>query len=108
MTLVHNVIIRGYNSVYLQAPKIKDTDVTDFLQYCMAFYNIVESHHAGEEEVLFPNIEKASGVKGVMDEEFEEHRQYPSMNPDKNRQLERSFRSTDTRRDIQTPLICLD
>ncbi|KAK9311348.1 hypothetical protein V1524DRAFT_411806 [Lipomyces starkeyi] len=73
MALVHNIIIRGRNSVYLQAPKLKNADVPDFLNYCQAWYWFVVGHHDSEEAVLFPTIEKATGVKGIMDEDVKEH-----------------------------------
>lgn len=73
MALVHNVIIRGYNSIYLQAPHVKRADVVDFLHYCLAWYIVVVCHHDSEEHVLFPDIEKATGVKGIMDVDVQEH-----------------------------------
>jgi hemerythrin-like domain-containing protein len=74
MALVHNVMIRAYNSIYLQAPKLKPGDVPDFLHYCQAWHETVKGHHESEEGVLFPEIEKATGVKGIMDGDVEEHR----------------------------------
>ncbi|KAH8689460.1 hypothetical protein BGW36DRAFT_433460 [Talaromyces proteolyticus] len=73
MALVHNIIIRGFNSMYLQAPKVKDVDIPDFVRYCDAWYEFTIGHHDSEERVLFPEIEAASGVKGIMDEDVEEH-----------------------------------
>ncbi|KAK9428120.1 hypothetical protein V1505DRAFT_358110 [Lipomyces doorenjongii] len=51
MALVHNIIIRGWNT----------------------WYWFVVGHHDSEEAVLFPAIEKATGVKGIMDEDVKEH-----------------------------------
>jgi hemerythrin-like domain-containing protein len=73
MALVHNIIIRGYNSMYLQAPKVKAADAHDFLHYCQAWYEFVVGHHDSEESVLFPGIEKATGVEGIMDGDVQEH-----------------------------------
>lgn len=83
MALVHNVIIRGYNSIYLQAPAIKPNDVSDFIQYCLAWHETVKDHHHAEEAVLFPLIEEAVGEKGIMDGEVAEHgqlRPFPPFN----------------------------
>ncbi|KAK9490613.1 hypothetical protein V1508DRAFT_463926 [Lipomyces doorenjongii] len=44
-----------------------------FLNYCQAWYWFVVGHHDSEEAVLFPAIEKATGVKGIMDEDVKEH-----------------------------------
>lgn len=73
MALVHNMIIRAYNSIYLQATHVRPADVPDFLQYCLAWHTMLKGHHDGEEEVYFPGIEKATGVKGIMDSEIGEH-----------------------------------
>lgn len=73
MALVHNVLIRAYNSIYLQATRVRPEDVADFLHYCLAWYMMLKGHHDGEEEVYFPGIEKATGVKGIMDSEVHEH-----------------------------------
>ncbi|CAL5873012.1 uncharacterized protein PFLUO_LOCUS7281 [Penicillium psychrofluorescens] len=73
MALVHNIIIRGYNSMYLQAPKLKPADIPDFLRYCHAWYLFVVGHHDSEEMVLFPKIEEDTGIKGIMDEDTKEH-----------------------------------
>nr|ANM86612.1 hypothetical protein [Cladonia uncialis subsp. uncialis]AUW30808.1 hypothetical protein [Cladonia uncialis subsp. uncialis] len=73
MALVHNVFIRGYNSIYQQAPHIRPADYRDFVGYCLAWHEMVQGHHDSEEEVLFPGIEEATGVKGIMDGEKAEH-----------------------------------
>ena len=75
MALVHNVIIRAFNSIYLQAPRVKAADVPDFLNYCEAWFQTVQGHHDSEEAVLFPMIVEATGVKGIMDGDIEEHRE---------------------------------
>ena len=76
MALVHNVMIRCYNSIYLQAPRIKQRDIPDFLSYCLAWYETVKGHHDSEEAVLFPMIEEATGVKGIMEGDIAEHGQF--------------------------------
>lgn len=73
MALVHNMLIRSYNSIHMQAHHVRSEHVGDFLHYCSAWHAMLEGHHAAEEEVLFPGIEKATGVKGIMDSEVDEH-----------------------------------
>lgn len=73
MALVHNMLIRSFNSIHLQASKVRSEDVVDFLHYCAAWHKMLEGHHDSEEEILFPGIEKATGVKGIMDSEVDEH-----------------------------------
>lgn len=73
MALVHNMMIRAYNSIYLQATHVRSEDVSDFLHYCSAWHMTIKGHHDAEEEVYFPGIEKATGVKGIMDSEVHEH-----------------------------------
>lgn len=73
MTLSHNSIIRGYNSIYQQAPRITTPDQDDFIGYCLVWHEFVEKHHHYEEVHFFPAIEKAVGEKGAMDHEIAEH-----------------------------------
>jgi len=73
MTLSHNSLIRGFNSIYQQAPRISQSDYSDFFGYCLAWHRCVEEHHMHEEVNYFPEIEKATGQKGVMDGEVEQH-----------------------------------
>lgn len=74
MANVHNMIIRGINSIYLQAPHIQPADHKPFSRYILAFYTLLHVHHTGEEEMFFPEVEKMAGVKGVMDGNIEQHR----------------------------------
>ncbi|KAH6709534.1 hypothetical protein BKA61DRAFT_645706 [Leptodontidium sp. MPI-SDFR-AT-0119] len=73
MTLSHNTLIRGYNSIYQQAPRLSPSDYSDFIGYCLAWHRCIEQHHTHEEVHYFPAIEKATGQKGVMDGETKEH-----------------------------------
>ncbi|KAF6238848.1 hypothetical protein HO173_002720 [Letharia columbiana] len=73
MAVVHNVLIRSYNSIYQQAPHIQPVDYADFVGYCLAWHEMVQGHHDSEEAVLFPGIEEVTGVKGIMDGEKAEH-----------------------------------
>jgi len=74
MALLHNVIFRGLNCIYLQAPNIKyQEDIMDFLTFCDAWSYTLRSHHNTEETVYFPLVEEQSTRKGVMAQNHAEH-----------------------------------
>lgn len=73
MILSHNSLIRGFNGIYQQAPRIELSDYKDFIGYCLAWHRCIDEHHHYEETFFFPAIEEAVGEKGVMDGEVEEH-----------------------------------
>jgi hypothetical protein len=74
MALGHNVLIRGLNSIYLQAPHISSEDAPDFICYAKCWHEVLHGHHEMEETVLFPAIEAKTGEKGIMDGNVEQHR----------------------------------
>lgn len=79
MSLAHNGIIRGLNSIYLQAPHLPPRDVTvarDFLIYCQCWSESMHHHHDAEEKGFFPDIESISGVQGLMEQNVEQHRAF--------------------------------
>jgi len=76
MAMGHNVLIRGLNSIYLQAPHVNPEDVPDFASYALCWHEVLDAHHRMEEESMFPRIEKETGEKGIMDGNVEEHRIY--------------------------------
>ncbi|KAI2470518.1 hypothetical protein F4781DRAFT_175463 [Annulohypoxylon bovei var. microspora] len=57
MALLHNAILRGFNSVYQQAPHVAPADTADFVGYALTWHKFVATHHADEEAVLFPEVE---------------------------------------------------
>ncbi|KAI1778550.1 hypothetical protein F4818DRAFT_406431 [Hypoxylon cercidicola] len=74
MALSHNSFIRGFNTIYQQAPRIQHpVDKTDFIGYCLAWIECVATHHHYEETELFPNVDRAAGRKGLMDGAVHEH-----------------------------------
>ncbi|KAI0198132.1 hypothetical protein F4808DRAFT_437193 [Astrocystis sublimbata] len=74
MALSHNAFIRGFNSIYQQGPRLKlDTDKSDFVGYSLSWVDCVVAHHHYEETELFPNIDRAAGRKGLMDDATHEH-----------------------------------
>lgn len=73
MALVHNLLIRGLNAIYLQAPHVQASDERAFLNHAWCWYTNVHVHHSGEESYLFPLLEDMAGIKGVMDVNVEQH-----------------------------------
>ncbi len=74
MSHVHNTLIRGLNSIYLQAPHVSSPiDIRDFLFFCAAWVKTVEHHHDTEERTLFPAIEKFTKKPGLMECNRQQH-----------------------------------
>ncbi|KAI1465097.1 uncharacterized protein F4812DRAFT_131467 [Daldinia caldariorum] len=61
MALLHNAILRGYNSIYQQAPRVQPGDAADFVGYALTWHKFVASHHDDEEATLFPKVEAVLG-----------------------------------------------
>lgn len=79
MTHVHNVITRGVNSIYLQAPNVRNpSDIKDFLHFVILWGNFVDRHHETEEESIFPDLENFTGDKGLMQHSVEQHHAFHS------------------------------
>ncbi|KAF2118011.1 hypothetical protein BDV96DRAFT_407548 [Lophiotrema nucula] len=79
MALAHNGILRGLNSIFLQATIISDQDLVtkrDFLTYCQCWCESMHHHHEAEEEIFFPSIEQISGVEGIMERNIDQHRAF--------------------------------
>ncbi|TDZ16495.1 hypothetical protein Cob_v010730 [Colletotrichum orbiculare MAFF 240422] len=76
MALVHNMIIRGLNSIYLQAQHVSMEDTLSFLQYTLAWHSLLHVHHSGEEADFFPFIEEMTGEKGLMDCNVNQHKDF--------------------------------
>ncbi|KAF8462579.1 hypothetical protein BDZ91DRAFT_784463 [Kalaharituber pfeilii] len=90
MSIVHNTIIRGLNSIYLQARKVAPTQIhaattensadvktrDDFVAYAKEWSTMLHIHHDNEETHFFPDIEKLTGVIGLMDRNIEQHRAF--------------------------------
>jgi len=74
MALVHNVLLRGLNSIYLQAPNVKyPMDIMDFMVFSDCWSRVLHAHHLTEETVYFPLLEQQSSKKGVMETNHNEH-----------------------------------
>ena len=76
MCLLHNSILRGYNSIYHQAWHVQEADKADFIGYSLTWHKFVTSHHDDEEAVLFTKVEELLGDKTVWAETHEEHGQF--------------------------------
>lgn len=79
MSLAHNGIIRGLNSIYLQATKLPHNNITtarDFLTYCQCWSESMHHHHDAEEKEFFPSLEAISGIEGLMTQNIEQHRAF--------------------------------
>jgi hypothetical protein len=48
MALAHNMILRGLNSIYQQAPWIQQKDTQDFLEYCKLWLQLLQYIIAGK------------------------------------------------------------
>jgi len=75
MVLVHNTMIRGLNSIYHQAPNIKEAkDAADFILYMSSWSLMLHAHHHSEETLAFPMLNKYTGIEGYMDKNVAQHR----------------------------------
>ncbi|KAK6224736.1 hypothetical protein QIS74_03063 [Colletotrichum tabaci] len=75
MTIIHNLIIRILNTVYLQCVNVEKSpdDIQDFVSYAIEWARMVEEHHHTEEETVFPQIERLAGVPGLMQANVAQH-----------------------------------
>lgn len=73
MAIIHNVILRAFNAIYLQAPNIPKEKEMDFVRFCQIWAQGLHQHHSHEEDIFFPGIEEASGVKGIMEQNISQH-----------------------------------
>ncbi|KAK1498028.1 hemerythrin HHE cation binding domain-containing protein [Colletotrichum tamarilloi] len=75
MTIIHNLILRIINTVYLQCINVEKSpnDVQDFVSYAIEWSKMVEEHHETEETEVFPEIEQLAGVPGLMRANVAQH-----------------------------------
>ncbi|KAL7625968.1 hypothetical protein AAE478_002737 [Parahypoxylon ruwenzoriense] len=73
MALLHNAILRGYNSIYQQAPHVRPADALDFAGYCRTWFRFVKTHHDDEEAVLFPKVAEVLRDETVWEGTHREH-----------------------------------
>ena len=76
MALLHNTILRGYNSIYQQAPHVQQSDKSDFVGYALTWHKFVKTHHDDEESTLFTKVEELLDDKTVFEHTHQEHGTY--------------------------------
>lgn len=80
MSIIHNVIIRGVNAIYLQCINVgergTEKDKIDFANFAARWSELVHEHHHAEEESFFPGINKLTETPGLMDGNIAEHEQF--------------------------------
>jgi len=80
MLQVHNVLLRGMNSIYLQATGVEKTAspgvVRDFVSYAGVWAQLVEEHHSTEETLVFPELEALLAAPGLMAGNVAQHRAF--------------------------------
>ena len=74
MAHAHNVLIRGLNSIYQQAPNVSELqDAEDFLSFCRAWVEMVEHHHDNEETTMFPKLAAFTENPSIMAGNLAQH-----------------------------------
>lgn len=77
MAFAHNSMLRGLNSIYLQAPHVSDSqDISDFLFFVQAWAGWVLHHHDLEEEKMFPSFEKVIGISNFLEGNVKQHHSF--------------------------------
>ncbi|KPI43206.1 uncharacterized protein AB675_6786 [Cyphellophora attinorum] len=63
--------------LYYHAPLVQtsEKDTALLLRYCNIVYTFIHDHHSHEESHYFANIEKATGMPGLMSSSVEQHRE---------------------------------
>ena len=79
MAQVHNCFIRALNATYHLAPKVPHHRLKDFVAYCDAIVKVVHFHHDEEEVYVFPEVERVTGVVGVMEGNVRGHEAFHSQ-----------------------------
>lgn len=80
MAFAHNSMLRGLNSIYLQASFVqKPRDVSDFLFFIYAWAGWVSHHHVLEEEKMFPGFERVIGVPNFLETNVEQHHSFQPL-----------------------------
>lgn len=77
MIIIHNVLIRGVNAIYLQCINVgergTDKDKIDFANFAARWAELAHEHHSAEEDSFFPGINKLTMTPGLMDGNLAEH-----------------------------------
>ncbi|KAL7910469.1 hypothetical protein GGI35DRAFT_448900 [Trichoderma velutinum] len=79
MAFAHNGMIRALNSIYQQCIYVSaSVDIADLLKYAQFWCQWIHEHHQGEEDLFFPQIEKVTGEKGLMERNIAQHHAFES------------------------------
>ena len=74
MCIIHNIIIRILNCIYLQAPNVSNPkDIADFTIFMDSWLHFIHEHHGNEEALFFPWLEEDIGVPGYMEKNVDQH-----------------------------------
>ncbi len=75
MIIMHNFFLRIINSVYLQCVNVERSaaDIPSFVAFARAWASSLHDHHTAEESYVFPDIEKITGIEGLMAGNVEQH-----------------------------------
>lgn len=75
MVTVHNCLIRGINSIYLQCINVErsSASIPAFIKYASVWGRVLSLHHTTEEKWIFPEIEEITGERGIMDASVQQH-----------------------------------
>jgi len=74
MACAHNALLRALNSIYNQCIYVSKTqDIIDLLTYTKFWIDWIHEHHQAEERMLFPDIERISGIKGWREGNVSQH-----------------------------------
>ena len=84
MSHAHNCLLRGLNAIMIQAPHIpsagspgyNESDVCDLLIYIQAWVKTVNHHHDVEERIMFPSVEKMTGIEGLLSGALHQHHEF--------------------------------
>lgn len=73
MACVHNCIMRAFNGIYHHAATVSPAEYRSFVSYAYYCCAGLHAHHDGEENFGFPALEDATGEKGLMDVNVQQH-----------------------------------
>jgi hemerythrin-like domain-containing protein len=75
MATTHNTIFRALNAVCHQALEIVPgtQNAADFLAYCGIVFEFMHHHHVMEDRHYFPDIERVTGIPGLMEGNIKQH-----------------------------------
>jgi hemerythrin-like domain-containing protein len=75
MACAHNTFLQGVNAMVYHAHRIQENQVQDFMVFCIALVGLIHHHHDGEEEFLFPELEKKLG-EGALHANVDQHAEF--------------------------------